>query len=494
MRFEHFRRLIREVTGEPFLLPLNLVRGPAFCVIVSRGKAVDYGDQYCPIHRNSPPRPHAGAFFLSGCSMTAPQGSPPRPDSQAQRLALLYRISQTLNSSLDLDEVLNRMMDEVIAATRAERGFVMLRDAIGQLTFRAARGLEQQTIETPSFQVSRGVVERVAEEGQPILTSDAQADARLNLRQSVVALGLRSILCVPLQVKGATLGLVYVDNRLQAGIFTRADLDLLSAIASSAAIAIENARLYQVAVEKGRLERELQVAREVQASLMPSRTPQLPGWEFAAHWQPAREVSGDFYDFIPGPNGQLGLVIADVTDKGMPAALFMALSRAIVRASVTSAASPLEGIVLANRLICADSTNSMFVTLYYAQIDSLAGSLTFVNAGHNPPLLYQAQADQLDRLTRTGMALGVFPDAPFEQRTVHLDPGDFILLYTDGVTDAMNAQGEDFGAERLRKAIRTYGQASAPEFLAGLQMELARFVGATAPFDDVTLVVAKRVM
>ena len=424
--------------------------------------------------------------------MTTPQASQPRPDAQAERLALLYRISQTLNSSLDLDEVLNRMMDEVIAATRAERGFVMLRDESGQLTFRAARGLEQQTIEAPSFQVSRGVVERVAEEGQPTLTSDAQSDPRFNLRQSVVALGLRSILSVPLQVKGATLGVVYVDNRLQAGIFTPADLDLLTSIASSAAIAIENARLYQVAVEKGRLERELQMAFEVQASLMPSHTPQLPGWEFAAHWQPAREVAGDFYDFIPGPNGPLGLVIADVTDKGMPAALFMALSRAIVRASVTSAASPVEGIVQANRLICADSTNSMFVTLCYAQLDPLTGGLTYVNAGHNPPLVYQSRADQLERLTRTGMALGVFPDAPFEQRTVHLDPGDFILLYTDGVTDAMNEQGQDFGIERLQEAVRTHRHASAPEFLAGLQAELTRFVGATAPFDDVTLLVAKR--
>src|SRR3990172_516506 len=202
-------------------------------------------------------------------------------EPSVDRLALLYRVSQTFNSTLDLDEVLNRVMDEVIAATRAERGFLMLRDASGQLAARAARGMDQRTVEDPRFQVSRGVVELVAREGRPQLTSDAQADARLTIRESVGMLGLRSILCVPLQHKGATLGVIYVDNRLQAGIFRPDDLELLTAIASSAAAAIENARLYQVAVEKGRLERELQVAREVQAGLLPRDTPRLPGWEFA---------------------------------------------------------------------------------------------------------------------------------------------------------------------------------------------------------------------
>ncbi len=251
----------------------------------------------------------------------------------ADRLALLYRVSQDFNSSLDLDEVLNRVIDEVIAAVRAERGFLMLRDPVGQLHFRVARGIDRLTIEQPQFEVSRSVIMRVADEGRSVLTSNAQDDAWLKTHRSVAVLGLRSILCVPLQIKGALLGVIYVDNRLQSGIFQPADLELLTAIASNAATAIENARLYQVAIEKGRLERELQVARELQSSLLPHETPQLSGWEFAAYWQPARQVSGDFYDFISTSSG-LGIVIADVSDKGMPAALFMALSRTIMRASL----------------------------------------------------------------------------------------------------------------------------------------------------------------
>jgi len=414
---------------------------------------------------------------------------PSQPSSE--RLALLYRLSQTFNSSLHLDEVLNLVMDEVIAITRAERGFVTLREADGSLVFRAARGMDQKTIDDPQFQISRSVVERVARKGEPILTSDAQTDDRFSMRRSVKVLGLRSIVCVPLIIKDQISGVVYVDNRLQTGIFTQADLELLTAIASSAAIAIENARLHQVAVEKGRMERELQVAREVQASLLPRETPQVAGWEFAARWQPAREVAGDYYDFIPLSEGQLGLVIADVSDKGMPAALFMALTRSIVRASVGRAPSPADGIAHANRLICGDATSGMFVTLFYALLNPLAGKITYVNAGHNPPLLYRTDQDQLTKLTRTGMALGVVADSAFEERTLHLNSGDFILLYTDGVTDATDAHEQDFGMERLQRVLLDYRRAGAVDIMAALEQAIDEFAGSTAPFDDTAIVVAK---
>jgi sigma-B regulation protein RsbU (phosphoserine phosphatase) len=419
--------------------------------------------------------------------MATIDSSPP----SGERLTLLYRLSQTFNSSLDLDQVLNLVMDEVIAVTGAERGFVTLREADGSLMFRAARGMDQKTIDDPQFQISRSVVERVAQEGQPILTSDAQRDDRFSARQSVVILGLRSILCVPLKIKDQVLGVIYVDNRLQTGIFSEADLEMLTAIASSAAIATENARLYQVAVEKGRMERELQMAREVQASLLPQETPQVPGWEFAACWQPAREVAGDYYDFIPLDDGQLGLVIADVSDKGMPAALFMACTRSMVRASLSGSFSPAEAIAHANRLICADASSGMFVTLFYTLLDPATAEVTYVNAGHNPPLLYRADQDQLTKLTRTGMALGVVADSPFEERTLHLHPGDFLLLYTDGVTDATDALEQDFGMERLERVVLDHRQASAPDMIALLDQTIHDFAGSTAPFDDIAIVVAK---
>lgn len=425
-------------------------------------------------------------------SSSPPPDAPPTGD----RLALLYHLSQTFNSSLDLDEVLNRVIDEVIVATRAERGFVMLYDEQGQLGFRVARGMDQHTIQDPMFQLSLSTVEGVARQGQAVLTSDAQLDPRFNMRQSVRLLGLRSILCVPLEVKGRVLGTIYVDSRVQAEIFAPADLDLLSAIASSAAIAIENARLYQVAVEKGRLESEMQMARQVQASLLPTHTPDLPGWEFVARWLPARQVAGDYYDFIPAPDGQMGMLVADVSDKGMPAALFMTLTRSVMRASLEGAVPPAEGVRRANHLICADSPSAMFVTLFFALLDPAAQQITYVNAGHNPPLFYQREAGStrcaLSYLSRTGMALGV-EEGPYEQRRLALAPGDFLVLYTDGVTDALSPEGDDFGLGRLEQIALEHCGEPAAQIAAVLEQALQAHTGGAPQFDDITFLVARRV-
>ncbi len=407
----------------------------------------------------------------------------------SERLALLYRVAQTFSSSLDSTEVLDHVMDQVVKAVQAERGFVMLFDDAGQLAFRSARGLEQQTIEAPEFQVSRSVVARVGREGIPLLTSNAQSDAWLGGRASIIGLGLRSILCVPLQLAHKTIGVIYVDNRLQAGVFSQDDLDLLVSIAASAAIAIENARLYQVAVEKGRLERELQVAREVQASLLPRTTPVLPGFEIAARWLPAREVSGDYYDYLATAQGGLNVVIADVSDKGMPAALLMALTRSTVRACLTGASSLAAGLTQANRLVAADSTDGMFVTLCCVELHA-GGEAVYANAGHNPPLL--ATSDAIHELRRTGAALGLFEETVYAQRAVHLAPGDLLVLYTDGVCDALNPTELEFGKERLLAFTRAHWQATAVEFVTDLAAALHEFVGGAPAADDITLVVVRR--
>jgi phosphoserine phosphatase RsbU/P len=414
-----------------------------------------------------------------------------RPHTE-NRLALLYRLSQTFNSSLDLNEVLNRVIDEIIEILHAERGFVMLFGPDGSQTFSVARGLDRKTIDDPQSQVSQSVIRKVASEGKPILTSDAQADERFNMRESIMLLGLRSILCVPLKVKDEVRGMVYADNRFEAGIFTQADLDLLSAIASIAAIAIENARLYQMAVEKGRMERELQLAREMQSSFLPQEVLQVPGWDFAARWQPAREVAGDYYDFIPLGDDKYGLVIADVADKGAPAAMFMIFSNSIVRASVRADVEPVISLQSANRLICDKSPNAMFVSLVYAMMDTNSGRLTYVNAGHNPPLYYNSDQKQIERLAPTGMVLGIDPDTAYTQKSLVLQPGDFILFYTDGLIDAINSQNIEFGMDLLERITAENQNASAEEIVSFLEYALFDHLGGITPFDDVTLLVVKR--
>ena len=411
--------------------------------------------------------------------------------AKPERLETLYRVSQALGSTLDLDSVLNAVIDQVVGVTRAERGFLMLGDSGPGLSFRVARGIDKKTIYAPEFEVSRGVVERVAETRKAVMTSDAQNEAWLAERTSVMSLRLRSIMCVPLLVQGRFIGLVYVDNRMQAGIFGGEDLELLQAVANTAAVAIENARLHVAAVEQARLERELEVARQIQASLMPLRPPDIPGFDVAGVWRAAREVGGDFYDFIPRPDGQMGIVIGDVTDKGVPAAFFMALARTTVRASLTGGGSPLAGLQQANRLIGADSSSGMFVTLFYAGLEPGSKVLSCVSAGHMPPLRYRASERDIIRLERGGLPLGVEQDGRFTEMRVELRQGDAFLLYTDGLVDAIDSQGNFYGWDRLKQVMTASGGMSAAETLGSIEQAVDRFTAGTPPFDDLTMVVVK---
>ena len=414
------------------------------------------------------------------------------PDqNDAGRLLMLYRISQSFNSTLDLDAVLENVMDAVIEITGAERGFLMLKDSAGELVFRVARGMDHETIEEPEFQVSRTIVQQVADSGQPLLTSNAQDD--FASRASVINLKLRSILCVPLQHKGLDLGLIYVDNRIQNDIFTNAELELLAAVAASAGAAIENARLYEIAIEKGRMERELQVAQQVQSSLMPDQIPQVDGWDIAAYWNSAREVSGDFYDFFRRPDGSLGIVVADVVDKGVPAALFMAFSRTTLRASLGQQLSPAESIAEANRLICADDAYGMYLTLAYLEVAAGSSHLTYVNAGHPPPLMRTPGQPEIVPLKRTGKLIGVLEDIEYLQKPVEVEPGSFVVLYTDGVTEATNLGGEEFGEQRLEDILISSDHPSAEALLSAITNALDDFRSKAKQSDDITLVVLRKV-
>jgi sigma-B regulation protein RsbU (phosphoserine phosphatase) len=407
--------------------------------------------------------------------------------------ALLLRLSRMFNSSLDLEEVLNSVMDEVVVTLHAERGFIMLQDPVGGFQFKVARGIHQEAILDPQSEISLSIAHQVAADGVPVLTSNAQEDNRFSGRTSVIFLGLRSILCVPLSVKEKIIGVVYVDNRLVKGIFTSSDLELLSAIASSAAIAIENARLYQVAIEKGRLERELQIARQVQSSLLPKEIPTHPGWEFSALWQPARQVAGDFYDFIRLGPEQLGLLIADVTDKGVPAALFMAMAHTILRASLRKPSSAAADIRRANRLICAETTSNYFVTVFYAGLDLKSGQVTYVNAGH-PPALWCRAVERMEviPLILSGMALGIDPNASYDQQVIQLEPGDYILGYTDGVTEAFNDKQEMYGESRLMSEITKLTTLKPAVILDAILHLVIGWSENSEYFDDITLLIANR--
>ena len=257
------------------------------------------------------------------------------------------------------------------------------------------------------------------------------------------------------------------------------------------------AQVVQLAIEQERMAYELHIAREVQASFLPREVPQLPGWEFAAQWRPARQVAGDYYDFISqagdrGDDGLLGLVIADVADKGVPAALFMVLTRSALRAAVDRASSPSEGIAHTNRLLCVDASAGMFVTLFYALLNPATGEMTYVNAGHRPPLLCRADSQEFIELAPTGMALGVVSDASFTQETVHLGRDDLLVFYTDGVPEATDARECMFGMERFERIVLDHRHGPATQIATAVVQAVDEFTDSEEPFDDVAVIVVKR--
>jgi serine phosphatase RsbU (regulator of sigma subunit) len=276
----------------------------------------------------------------------------------------------------------------------------------------------------------------------------------------------------------------------QQGMLPADLLPSVTALANQLAAALENARLHQEALARERLERELALARGIQTSFLPAQVPQEAGWSFAASLEPARQVSGDFYDFIPLPGHRWGLVIADVADKGMPAALYMALARTLIRAHARDYPDDPAGCLLAaNRQILTDTRSDLFVTVFYGILEPGAGRIDWANAGHNPPYVYCPEDGSVEALGNTGMALGVIADMPLERRRIRLAPGDFLVCYTDGVVEAHDQDFREFGSERLLAEI-TAGDA---RFAQGIHdrilSSVQAFVGDRPPFDDLTLVV-----
>ena len=241
-----------------------------------------------------------------------------------------------------------------------------------------------------------------------------------------------------------------------------------------------------------RNELELKMARRVQVNLLLAELPQLPNWEFAARWLPAQQDAGNFYDFIVFQDGQLGLVVGDLTDKGVPAALFMAFAYNKVLTCMTSAQIPAQGIIEANHMICSESSHGLYGSLVYTHIDPLSGEVTYVNAGHGPLQLYHASQAQFILLVDTSMTLGTDAEATFEQSSLRLEPGDFILFYTDGDQDNQNEAGKPFGEERLLNVIQENARGSTQGIVIALENALEVFRGATDRFDDITIVNARR--
>jgi serine phosphatase RsbU (regulator of sigma subunit)/PAS domain-containing protein len=412
--------------------------------------------------------------------------------------AALLDLSNQLLSRLDLDDLMQYLVENARQLLEADGCALLLLDQEPDyLAFYAASGWYVDPVAeghlVPADERSGpGWVIRTQ---QPLLAEDITLSDPVSWMPAWLrAEGFRGHAVVPLIAEGRSIGALVINTR-HPRLLDENEVRFLHLMANQAAIAIEKARLHQEEIKRQRMEQELAVARQIQLSFLPEACPVVPGWDIAACYQAARLVGGDFYDFfeLPGEPGHLGIVIADVADKGVPAALYMALSRTMIRTTALSGRSPAAALMRANELMLKDSQADLFVSAFYATLDVPNGRLTYANAGHNWPLWLHVASGESQELAARGIVLGIFENIELEEREIEVTPGDFLTFYTDGVTEAMNAEDELFGEERLRAAVATAApEASAQQVLEAVIDAVNAFTGDTPQSDDFTLLVFKR--
>ena len=457
---------------------------------------------------------------LNGFRKAAEQETQQQHALNREAQTALFEVSKAICGSVDLHAVLDSIIDAVIELTKAERGYLVLLDEAGQQVVKAARNRDRDSIQSMEFAYSSTVVSEVLKSGKGVLTSNAQTDERFSQQRSVVMFRLTSIMAAPLHIRGRTVGVLYVDNRVFAGQFTNQKLEMLEAFASQAALAIHNAQLFgqtdealkqrvrelegvhrelQLSREKAEkglaaIEREMQMGRVLQSEFLPRNLPSVPGWQIASRFIPARHLSGDFYDVYTLASGEFAFALADVCDKGVGAALFMALVRGLLRYHALRAKTAeelLQCIPQTNDYLARNHGHSgMFTTLFFAIVNPETGRMQYLNCGQDPPVILAPTGAEM-RLECTAPALGAIPNLDFEFGSVILLPGDTFIAFTDGVTDALDVRDKQWGEEPFLDIVRR-GSSSVTALLGNIESGVKKHIGPAAQYDDITLFAIRR--
>lgn len=445
--------------------------------------------------------PELGGRPGEGGTVSATDDQLVPPLVQNDPLALITRVSLTLLSPLSLQETLREVLNCVFEVVEADRGYVMLLEAGAQkreepeepaLVCKAFRRREGEgEHEVDEVEISQSISEQVLREGRSVLTSDARHDPRFQERQSIVLGGVRSVMAVPLAVEKRVSGMIYVDNLLHINRFTERDLQLLTLIAGVAAIRIENMSLLELQEEQRRLANELEVASEIQLSLHPAVPPVIAGYDLDGCSFPCYEVGGDYYDFIAKSDGRYVVALGDVSGKGTGAALLMSSVHAAVRAHTRTRLSAAEVVAEINHYICDNSPANRYVTLFYSELDPRTNQLTYINAGHNAPVLVRATGEVI-RLDIGGFPVGITPAALYGEGWVEIEAGDVLVIFSDGATESQSEEGEEFGETRMIEVVQKNRHRSAAGIRDRIDEALAKFVGKAKTIDDLTLVIVKR--
>lgn len=408
-----------------------------------------------------------------------------------QELSVLNDIATAVSSARELNEVVELIIQKCVKHLMVEQGAVLLlEDEKQDSPFRTmVREIDSKANMVPyhfGLQLSGWMLKN----RKPLLINDFPGDPRFRMGPGD-DFPIQSLLSVPLRLKGHMIGVLNVFNKQTEKGFTPEDQRLLSIIATQSAQVIENARLYEEEQALLRMEEELRVAHDIQANLLPKKDPQIAGYDITGRTIPAREVGGDYYDFIPLNTHLLNICLGDVSGKGMPAALLMANLQATLRGQTLHMSSCKESLARSNKLLFQSTDSNKFITLFMAILDSEKHELHYSNAGHNHPYLFSGDGEPR-QLATGGTVLGFLEDFNYEEETLSIHPADVLLIYSDGVTEAMNESEEEFGEERLTSIVQDSLDLSSSNIVDTIIKNIHSFVGKTPQSDDITLVVLQR--
>lgn len=408
-----------------------------------------------------------------------------KPEAQ---LRAMIEISNSLGHTLSVHEILPKLLDSLFNIfVQADRGFVIMRPKpeapLVPVAAKARRADDEQ-----SMRISRTIVRQALESKKAILSADAASDARFNEAQSIADFQIRSLICAPLiSSDGEPLGVIQIDTNNQRSRFTDLDLQILAGVASQASIAMDNARMHEEAVKQRALQRDLELARQMQQALLPKSSPQVAGYHFFEFYEAANQVGGDYYDYVSLPDERFAAVVGDVAGKGVSAAILMAKLSSDVRFWLAREPDAAKALGEINAAFSRHGWDDRFVTMVVAVIDPRTNKLTLVNAGHMPPLLRRSSGEVVEiGGDQGGLPLGVVDDYQYEAYEHELAPGDFVTIFTDGFSEAMNPARELYGMERLTTVVGDKNVGS-QELGPYVLEDVRKFAGDYPQSDDMCL-------
>ena len=441
----------------------------------------------------------ADVVFLTGDGTSNTDRSQTSAVNDLRQLAALLEGLRALGSGRVLDDVLALVLDAAIDVAGAERGFIMMAAADNALEMKLARAKGRITLPGTGFNTSRKIPEEVFATGELKIVADLLDGDLANVHMGTVALGIRHVACVPLRMvryldradmasETKNIGVLYLDSREKGAILAPHTRTALDTLATEAGVAIENARLYRETLEKARIEHELRIAAEIQRALLPEGTHDGKFFQSAGTSVQARSIGGDFFDLIDLPNGSFGFLVGDVAGKGPAAALLTSKIMGIFSAFASVGDDCAQTVDHINKVLTRRAIDARYATLMYGQLTP-KGELFFCNGGHNPPLIYGK--DGLRRIEAGGMPVGLFEMAPYSTDKIDLKPGDTMVLYSDGVTEAHNVAGEEFGENRMVEVVKAHHDQPATVVLEKLINAVREFATGAEQYDDVTALIVK---